>query len=237
LEYVTVDETGALRIGALATPKAVAESEAVKEEWPLLCEAVLHIGGKQTQNMCTVVGNISRASPSADSAPALLVLEASVEIKGPSETRVVPLQEFFVGPGETVLNEDEIVAEIRVPKLPARTGSVFLKQTRLAEDLAKINVASLLVVQNGGCKEARLALGGVDPTPIRAKKAEEVLKGNRLDDELIAQAAKTAAAEIRPITDLRSTAEYRKEVSKVLVSRAIKISWERAQGKKEGQDS
>lgn len=237
LDYVTVDETGTLRIGALATPKAVAGSEAVKEEWPLLCEAVLQIGAKQLQNMCTVVGNICRASPSADSAPALLVLEASVEIRGPSETRVVPLQKFFTGPGETALNEGEIVTEIRVPKLPARAGTAFLKLTRVAEDLAKVNVASLLVVQNGGCKEARLALGGVDPTPIRAKKAEEVLKGNRLDDELIAQSARTAAGEIRPITDVRSTAEYRKELSKVLVSRAIKISWERAQGKRRGQDS
>ncbi len=234
LDHVTVDETGTLRIGALATPKAVAESEAVKKEWPLLREAISEIGPTQLQNMCTVVGNISRASPSADSAPALLVLDASVVIKGPSEIRIVPVQEFFMGPGETALGENEIVTEIRLPRLPAGTGTAFLKLTRVAEDLAKVNVASLLVVQDGVCKEARISLGGVAPTPMRAKKAEEVLKGNRLDDELIALAAETAAGETRPITDVRSTAEYRKEVSKVLVGRAIKLSWERVQGRKGG---
>ncbi len=104
----------------------------------------------------------------------------------------------------------------------------------VAEDLAKVNVASLLVVQNGVCKEARIGLGGVAPTPMRAKKAEEMLRGKQLDDGLIELAARTAADATRPITDLRSTAEYRKELSKVLVSRAIKMSWERVQGKKGG---
>ncbi len=234
LDTITVDATGTLRIGALVTLKGVGHLPAVREGWPLLCEAIFCMGMTQLRNMGTVVGNICRASPAADSAPALLVLEASVEIKGPGTTRVVPLREFFTGPGHTVLGDSEMVTEIQVPKLPAGTGTAFLKQTRVAEDLAKVNVAALLVVHDGGCQEARIALGGVAPTPIRVPKAEAVLRGNKLDDELIAQAALTAAGETRPITDVRSTAEYRKELSKVLVGRALKTAGERAQGKRGG---
>lgn len=234
LSYVKVDETGTLRIGALATLRAVGESKEVKEGWPLLGEAIARMGMTQLRNMGTVAGNICRASPSADSAPALLVMEASVKIAGPGGTRVMPLVRFFKGPGETALNDNEILTEIQVPKLPAGAGAAFLKLTRVAEDLAKVNVASVLVVENGVCKEARIALGGVAPTPIRVGKAEEVLKGNKLNDELIDLAGSKAADETRPITDMRSTAEYRKELSKVLVSRAIKMSWERVQGKKGG---
>jgi carbon-monoxide dehydrogenase medium subunit len=234
LDYVRVDETGSLRIGALATLKVVGQSQVVTEGWPIICEAIRRMGMTQLRNMGTVVGNICRASPSADSASTLLVLDAVVEIKGPGKSRNVPLGEFFTGPGMTVLNDDEMVTGISVPKLPAGAGTAFLKQTRVAEDLAKVNVATLVVRQNGVCKEARIGLGGVAPTPMRAREAEEILRGKQLDDKLLEQAAKEAADETKPITDLRSTAEYRKELSKVLVGRAIKIAWERTQGKKGG---
>jgi len=234
LDYIKIDKTGALSIGALATIKAVEQSEIVKEAYPLLSEAAHQMGTTQLRNMGTIVGNICRASPSADTASPLLALKASVEIVGPNEKRVVLLEEFFTGPGETLLDDSEMVTEIRVPKLPPGTGTAFLKLTRVAHDLAKINAASVLTVENGVCQDARIALGGVAPTPIRARKAEQVLRGNKLDDERIETAARTAAEETRPITDLRSTAEYRKEMSKVTVRQALKISWERALGRKEG---
>lgn len=229
LDYIKKEKTDTLKIGALATLRAVELSNLVKEEYPLLNEAVTRMANTQIRNMATVVGNICRASPSADTAPPLLALEASVEISGPDESRIVPLESFFTGPGETVLKPSEMVTEILVPKLRINTGTAFLRATRVAADLAKVSVASVVVVEDGTCKVARIALGGVAPTPIRARAAEDLLMGNKLEDRVIEEAASLAVEESKPISDVRSTEEYRREICKVLVSRAIKTSLERAQ--------
>ncbi len=228
LDYIKHGETNTLRIGALATLREVELSKIIKEDYLLLYEAIHQMATVNVKNMGTVVGNICRASPSADTAPPLLALEAEVEVVGPSETRVVPLEEFFIGPGETILKHYEVVTEVQVPKLRPGTGTAFLRVTRVAADLAKVNIASVLTIKDGTCEDAKIALGGVAPTPIRAKKAEGILRGCKLENEVIEEAARTAADETRPITDVRSTEEYRKELSRVLVRRAIKISWERA---------
>jgi CO/xanthine dehydrogenase FAD-binding subunit len=230
LDYISYQDEDGLRIGALATLRAVELSKVVKDKYLVLYEAVQQMGSTQVKNMGTVVGNLCRASPAADTAPPLLVLEAEVRIAGPIETRTVPLEGFFIGPGQTVLEYYEMVTEIIVPGLPAGTGMAFLRATRVAADLAKVNVAAAVTVKNGACEDARIALGGVAPTPIRARKAEEVLKGEKLGDGVVQEAAEIAATEIRPIDDLRSSAEYRQELSKVLVRRAIRLSQQRAQG-------
>lgn len=231
LDYIKKEKTGTLKIGALATLRAVELSNLVKEGYPLLNEAVTRMANTQIRNMATVVGNICRASPSADTAPPLLALEASVEISGPDESRIVPLENFFTGPGETVLKSSEMVTEIIVPKLRTNTGTAFLRATRVAADLAKVSAASVVMVEDGTCKVARIALGAVAPTPIRARAAEDLLMGNKLEDRVIEEAASLAVEESKPISDVRSTEEYRREICKVLVSRAIKISLERAQTK------
>lgn len=228
LDYLSYDKEKGLRIGALATFRAVGLSKIVKEEFLPLYEAIHQLGTTETRNMGTVVGNLCRASPAADTAPPLLVLKAKVKIVGPAETRTVPLEEFFTGPGETVLKRDQVVTEVQVPRLPPGTGTAFLRVSRVAEDLAQVNVAAVLTVKNGVCEDARIALGGVASTPIRVSKAEAVLRGKKIEDKIIEEAAQTAAEETKPITDVRSTGEYRMEVSKVLVRRAIKISKERA---------
>ncbi len=230
LDYISYQDEDGLRIGALATLRAVELSKVVKDKYLVLYEAVQQMGSTQVKNMGTVVGNLCRASPSADTAPPLLVLEAEVRIEGPIETRIVPLEGFFIGPGQTVLQYYEMVTEILVPGPPAGTGMAFSRATRVAADLAKVNVAAAVTVKHGTCEDARIALGGVAPTPIRARKAEEVLKGEKLGDGVVQEAAETAATEIRPIDDVRSSAEYRKELSKVLVRRAIRLSQQRAQG-------
>lgn len=231
LDYIKKEKTDTLKIGALATLRAVELSDLVKEEYPLLNEAVTRMANTQIRNMATVVGNICRASPSADTAPPLLALEASVEISGPDESRIVPLESFFTGPGETILKPSEMVTEILVPKLRTNTGTAFLRATRVAADLAKVSAASVVMVEDGTCKVARIALGGVAPTPIRARNSEDLLMGNKLDDRVIEEAASLAVEESKPISDVRSTEEYRREICKVLVSRAIKTSLERAQTK------
>ena len=229
LNCIKKEKPDTLKIGALATLRAVELSSLVKDEYPLLNEAVTRMANTQIRNMATVVGNICRASPSADTAPPLLALEASVEISGPDESRIVPLESFFTGPGETVLKPSEMVTEILVPKLRTNTGTAFLRATRVAADLAKVSVASVVVVEDGTCKVARIALGGVAPTPIRARAAEDLLMGNKLEDRVIEEAASLAVEESKPISDVRSTEEYRREICKVMVSRAIKTSLERAQ--------
>lgn len=231
LDYIKKEKTGTLKIGALATLRAVELSNLVKEGYPLLNEAVTRMANTQIRNMATVVGNICRASPSADTAPPLLALEASVEISGPDESRIVPLENFFTGPGETVLKSSEMVTEIIVPKLRTNTGTAFLRATRVAADLAKVSAASVVMVEDGTCKVARIALGAVAPTPIRARAAEDLLMGNKLEDRVIEEAASLAVEESKPISDVRSTEEYRREICKVLVSRAIKTSLERARTK------
>ena len=231
LDFMGYDEAGGLRIGALVTLSTVEVSKLVKEKYPLLYEAVHQMGTTQVRNRATVVGNLCRASPSADTAPPLLALKAQLKIAGSSETRIVGLEDFFVGPGETVLKYDEIVAEIQVPKLPGGTGASFIRATRGGADLATVNVATVVIIKNGVCQDARIALGGVAPTPIRADKAEKVLRTTKLENKVIEEAAQTAADQTKPITDIRSTADYRKELTKVLVRRALKMSVERAERK------
>ena len=229
LEYVKQDGD-TLKIGALATLRSVELKLSKKEEFLSLYEAIHKMGSTQIRNMGTVVGNICRASPSSDTAPPLLTLEASVEIFGPEGTRTISLNDFFTGPGETVVKHNEIVTEIQVSRFRTGSGTAFLRMTRVAADLAKVNVATLIAIEGRDetCHDARIALGGVAPTPMRARKAELLLKGSKLNGELINEVALTAANETQPITDIRSTQEYRKSLSEVLVRRAINLSWERA---------
>jgi CO/xanthine dehydrogenase FAD-binding subunit len=222
LDYVGYDSKTGLRIGALASVRSVATSDFVKEHFPILSQAASNIAAWQIQNRATIVGNICSAVPSADSAPALLTLEANVLCVNVKGERVVPLTEFFVGPNLTVLKEDEIVKEIQIPKLsPDSKGKYIKLSPRKKIDLAVVGVAVVIVPDDGICREIRIGLGAVAPTPLRAKKAEKILLGQNLSDELIEQCSKSAADESKPIDDHRASAYYRKAMVRVLVKRAI----------------
>ena len=142
--------------------------------------------------------------------------------------RIIPIDNLFIGVNQTILQPGDIVTEILLPNPPPGTGSAFLKLVRTAADIAKVNVAVSVTIANNTCQEARIALGSVAPTLIRAKKAEEALKDKKLDQKVIEAAAEAAAEEAKPITDIRSTAEYRKETTRILVRRAIEKAMERA---------
>ncbi len=228
LDQVRVTEGGVLSIGALATLAAVAKAAPVRKRWPLLRETILEIGIVQQRNMGTVVGNICRAAPSADTAVALLVLGASVVMCGTKGTRTIPMSEFLAGPRRTMMAESEMVTEVRVPPLPGDAGTAYVKLA-----MPKVNAALLMVNKKGTCTEARIALGGVAPMPITVPKAEAVLRGKSPNDNLINEVGATAAGETSPSTDIRSSADYRRKTSQVTVSRAVRIAWDRAQGKKE----
>ena len=172
-------------------------------------------------------GNLCNASPAADTAPPLLVLEAEVVLSGKKGERRVPLDSFFSGPGKTALARDEIFKEILIPPVPAGSVWAYLKLGRRKSlDLALTSVAVLLTLdpKTKICRRARMALGAVSPTPLRAKGAEKFLEGKILDEGVIREAGERAQKECRPISDIRASAEYRKEMVKVLVGRAIKKS-------------
>jgi len=228
LDYIKFDDQDGLRIGALCTLTSVQQSDIVKKSYQALHEAVCQMGSVQTRNMATIAGNICRASPSADTASPLMALSAKLKVVGPDGPRVIPGRGFFTGPGLTVLTPDEMVIEIQVPKLPDNTGTAFLKAKRTAVDVAIANAATVLRVRHGFCEDAAIAIGGVAPTPVRAEKAEETLKGKKIDAELVEKASIFTEDVTRCISDARAPAGYRDEMSKVLVKRALNIALERA---------
>lgn len=228
IDYIEGDGAEGLRIGALTSLRSIELSPAIQKDYELLHEAIHQIASIQVKNMGTAVGNLCVATPASDIALPLLVLGAKLRIVGLTQERTAPIEKFFIGVGQTVLQPSEIVTEVLLPSPPAATGGAFLKLVRTATDVAKVNVAVTVTVTDGICQDIKIALGSVAPTPIRANKAEEALKGKKLDQETIAEAAETAAEETKPIDDIRSTAEYRKEVTKVLVRRAIEKASKRA---------
>ena len=222
LDYIQYDEKDGLRIGALATISSVAHSSHVRENFGILSQAAGSIASTQVQNRGTIVGNICNAVPSADSAPALLCLGAKLSCVSSRGERLLDLEDFFTGPNETALNPDELVKEIRIPIMPLQSKGVYIKLSpRSRMDLAVVGVGAVVAQDNGLIKEVKIALGAVAPIPMRAKRAEDVLKGEKVRAETVLKAAETASAESEPIDDHRASAEYRKMMVEVLVKRAI----------------
>jgi len=181
------------------------------------------------RNRATVGGNLCNASPCADLALPLLVLDAILVAAGPEGKRHIPIENFFKGVNYTALNNEEVLVEIRIPLCSEKTGSSFLKLRRhqTAIDMAVVNVATSLTCRENRCEAAGIALGSVAPVPFRAKKAESMLAGAKLSNEIIEKAAATAAGEARPIDDVRSTSAYRKKMIAVLVRRSLESSMRR----------
>jgi CO/xanthine dehydrogenase FAD-binding subunit len=222
LDYIKYDEVGGLALGALATIHAVETSSIIQEKFSILFQAAQSMASPQVRNRGTIVGNICNAVPSADTATALLTLEARLKLISQQGERMINVEEFFTGPNRTVLAAEEILREIQIPGLPPHAKGIYLKLTpRRAMDLAIVGVAVVVIPKDGLCNDIRIALGAVAPTPIRAKRAESILKGQKFDDKAIKKAAQTAAEESKPIDDHRASAEYRREMVKILTRRAI----------------
>ncbi len=222
LDYIQYNERNGLRFGALVTVRAIEKSPLIKEKYPVLFEAAGSLASIQVRNRGTVAGNICNAVPSADTAPALLVLEAGLKLASPRGARIVKIEDFFTGPNRTVLESDEILTEIQLPVLPPGSRGRYLKLSpRRSMDLAMVGVAVVGICGYGTIKDVRIGLGAVAPTPLRAKAAEDILKGQKAGPEVIARAAETAARAARPIDDHRASAEYRREMVRVLTRRAL----------------
>jgi carbon-monoxide dehydrogenase medium subunit len=222
----------ALKIGAACRLREL-ERRLPETGYDALREAVKVIGSVQIRNMATLAGNLCTASPAADTPPALLVLAASLEIASGANARgrrMIPLADFFTGPKRTCLAPGELVTAVLVPGQPEDSGTSFRRLARVSLDIAKISCAVFLTREGRRVKTARIALGAAAPTPLRAVAAEARLAGKEAGSSLWAEAAAATAAEIRPITDVRSSEAYRRRTAAVLVREALELAWRRAGG-------
>jgi len=223
-ELKGISEKGdALLIGSMTSLWEVEKSSLVNQRWPFLARAVSEIGSPAIRHIGTIGGNLCNASPAADSFPALLVCDAKLRLRGPSGERVVPISGFFVSPSRTVLDQNEILHSILLPALPEKSRSLSLRLGRKAKaDLALVGVAIVLGLDDSSqIREIRIGLGGVAPTVFRAKGAEASALGKALEPSLVRKVARKAAEEAQPVSDIRGSADYKRDLVIALVSRGL----------------
>jgi carbon-monoxide dehydrogenase medium subunit len=224
------DERSGLTLGALTTFRALETHAIVLTHYPALIEAARTVAGVQLRNLATVGGNLGNASPSADSVPPLVALGATVDIVSAQGIRTVPIASCVTGPGRTALAHGEIFASIRIQRLPARTGSAYLRfSPRSAMDIGIASVAALVTLDaDGRCGSCRIALGAVSPTPLRADAAESRMIGEPMTPSLAEEVGYLAATATKPISDIRASADYRRAIVRVLTARTVTLATVRA---------
>ena len=216
------ERDGRLEIGAGELIADIMDSELVRKKVPFLREVLQKFANPLVRNMATLAGNIADSSPIGDTIPPLLVLEAEVVVASAGGERVIALEEFFTGPGQNVLKEEEVICKVRFP-LPAKGAGGHIKLgLRKGTSCSVASVAVWLVADKGNVRDIRIALGGVAPTPIRARKTEDAFRAQSLDWDRITELSATVMREIRPISDVRGSAEYRKQVSAGLLAKAVR---------------
>lgn len=227
MKYIEYDETEGLKIGALTTLREIETSPLVKEKNPAVAHAAKVVASTQIRAKGTMAGNLCNASPSADTPPILLAQNAKVLVQGPNKDRYIMMDDFFLGFKKTALEPGEIVTGFVIPPLKEGESAAYIKHAvRKAMDLAIIGVAVKLTMDGDVCKDARIALGAVAPTTMRARNAEKALIGKKLTDDVIVEASLAARDECSPISDIRASAEYRRDMIRVFTKRAIKQALE-----------
>ncbi|MEH7124893.1 xanthine dehydrogenase family protein subunit M [Bacillus sp. JJ1773] len=217
------EKNGEIHIGPLTTHTDIVHSPLLQEKADVLVEASREVGAIQMQNIGTIGGNIGTASPAGDTIPALYVLNTILELSSLTNKRLVPINEFFIGPGRTVLKENEMITKIIIQPQDENEIGIFQKLgPRKAQSISIVNVAiSLLMGEGRQVLKGKIAFGSVAPTIIRAKKCESIMTLTPLTDELIQNIAKIAWKEVMPITDVRATAEYRRDMASALLERGL----------------
>ncbi len=213
-----------IRLGALTTIAQMASSKVIKNYAPILSEAAQQLGNPLVRNRATIGGNLSDASPAADTAPPLLALDARIITENATNNKkAIPIDQFFKGPNQTVLKRDEMIKEIIVPKWTSpHIKTAYIKLgLRNSMSISVISMALWIDVEEMFCKQIRIGLGAVAPTPIRALKTEEMVTGKEITPDLIEACGSELKKEVRPITDIRASAEYRREMASVLFKRLI----------------
>jgi xanthine dehydrogenase iron-sulfur cluster and FAD-binding subunit A len=232
LSEIKANPDGSVSIGPLVSIHTLTIHPLIRGRYPALVEACRSFGSTQIEVMGTIGGNLCNGSPAADTAPVLLTLCAEVILTSRQGKRKLPLEKFFLGPGKTVLQTDEMLAEIILPAPSPGSTSVFLKASRVIADLAKASLAISLTRQDGRITGCRVAMGSVAPTPVLLPRVEEALNGQVYSPELAGEAGALAAESISPIDDVRSSAWYRQQIANVLLQDALKLAYDRAAGLK-----
>ncbi len=223
-DYIYHDVEG-LKIGALTTLSDIESSSLVLDMFPVIAYSAHQVGTPQVRNVATIGGNLCNAAPSADMTPSLIGLGAKAKLIGIRGERVIDLEKFFAGPGESILRTGEMLVEIQVPDPSPFTGGAYLKlPARTAIDIAVVSVAAIVTLDSKGANivDAKIVLGAVAPTALRVRKVENIIKGKPIENRLIERAAQVAAQEAKPISDVRGSVSYRREMVKVLTNRAIR---------------
>src|SRR5688572_24744726 len=224
LAGIRENSEGTITIGALTTMRDIEISPLITKKYPFLAQSAAEVGSIQIRNRATIGGNMANATPSADTAPALIALNATAKIASTGGERTIDLEAFFKGPGQSVMNADEILTEITIPKTGANLVGEYIKfSPREMMDLAYVGVAVVynLAASDRRCTGVRIVLGAVAPTPIRAKRAEAALESQVLSEALAEKAGQIAAEEAKPISDVRSSADYRRAMVGTMTKRAL----------------
>jgi aerobic carbon-monoxide dehydrogenase medium subunit len=229
LRELTVDPKAGLRLGAAVRCIEIFENAAMRRIYPGLTEAAHLIGSLQIQNRASVGGNLCNGSPAADTTPALIAIGARARIVGANGEREVPVEDFVLAPGRTVLGPGELLVQLLAPAPAPHTADAYLRFIPRNEmDIAVVGVGASVTLDGDKVKAARISLGAVAATPLLAAKAAESLIGKKLDEAALSAAARLASEASSPIDDMRGTAEFRRHVTGVLTRRALTIAAERA---------
>lgn len=227
LSYIK-EEDGHLKIGGLTREAELENSPLIRSKYPIILDTARVIADPQVRNLATLAGNLAHGDPANDHPATMLALGAKVVATGSGGERVIPIEDFFISIFTTALDPNEIVTEIRIPIPPARSGGAYFKLERKVGDFATAAVAAQVTVDAGGvCQQAGIGLTNVGPTPLKATKAEAFLRGKKLDEATLRQAAQLAGEEAQPSSDLRGPAEYKTGLVKELAFRALSRAVER----------
>ena len=229
LSYIK-EEAGFLKIGGLTREADLEASALIRSKYPIILDTAHVIADPQVRNLATIAGNLAHGDPANDHPATMLALGAQIVATGPAGERIIPIEEFFLSVFSTALKPGEILTEIRIPIPPAHSGGAYLKLERKVGDFATAAVAAQVTLDgNGAVQKAGIGLTNVGPTPIKARKAEEFLRGKKVDEANARQAGQLAAEEAQPSSDLRGPAEYKKGLVKELAKRALSRAAERAE--------
>jgi aerobic carbon-monoxide dehydrogenase medium subunit len=226
LGYIREDN-GHLALGAMTRESSLENSELVNSKYHLLADATKMIADPIVRNMATVGGNIAHADPANDHPAVMLAYNAVVIVEGTNGKRAIPVDEFFVGLFESALASNEVLTEIRIPRPGANSAGAYVKMERKVGDYAISAAGVQLTLDGDTCTAARIGLTNVSAVPMRARNAENILVGNKLTSEVIEEAGRAAAAECDPSADLRGGVDYKRDITRVMLKRAIRQAMER----------
>ena len=230
MDTIRFDDKKGLSMGGLTTHRAIERSPVIRKEYPVLSEMEMSVASVQTRNWGTIGGNLCCADPIGDAAPALIALNARIKLLSLRGERTIPLQGFFTDYFTTILEPDELLTEIQLPPPADHAGAVYMKFSTIEAGIKVVSVSALITLDSGKrtCTDARIVMSAVAPVPFNAERAGKHLLGKRFNEPLIEEAARLASEETDPTSDVHASAEYRKEIAKVMVRRAVKAAFEKA---------